>query len=165
MALIGSLSTLLEQSPLAGSHAAAFAYLAEALDPASAVHRRILGLPVDKTERIELGEGVFVLEQAYLPKPREEGRFEAHRRYIDLQAIVAGNERRETIDVTRLRVSEDLTPERDVLFYHDAAGASVLRVGAGDIAVFYPVDAHMPSVADGAPVVVRKAVVKVPVSA
>jgi YhcH/YjgK/YiaL family protein len=165
MALLGSLSTLREQSALARLHPSAFAYLAEALDPASAVHRRILDLPTDRTDRIELEDGIFVLEQAYLPKARNEGRFEAHRRYIDLQAIIAGNELMEVVDVARLRVSEDLTPERDVLFYHDAPGASVLRVVPGDIAVFYPVDAHMPSLADGTPAVVRKAVVKVPVSA
>ncbi len=165
MALLGSLSTVREQSVLARLHPSAFAYLAEALDAASAVHRRILDLPVDRTDRIELGGGVFVLEQAYLPKARSEGRFEAHRCFIDLQAIIAGNELMEVIDVARLRVSEDLTPERDVLFFHDTADASVLRVVRGDIAVFYPVDAHLPSLACGTPALVRKAVVKVPVSA
>lgn len=163
MALLGSLDAVRSQSALARSHPAAFAYLAEALTPGSAVNMRILGLPVDRTDRVELGGGVFVLEQAYQPKPRPEGRFEAHREYIDLQAIVAGRELMEAIDVSRLRVAEDLTPGRDLLFYHDAEGGSVLRVGTGEVAVFYPVDAHMPSLADGVPAVVRKAVVKVPV--
>jgi len=164
MALFGSLSTVKIQSNLARTHPAAFAYLAEALTPGSAIHQRLLALPAGGTERIELGEGIFVLEQAYLPKARSDGRFEAHRAYIDLQAIVTGNEVMETIDVSRLRVSEDLTPGKDLIFFDDAPGATVLRVVAGDVAVIHPADAHMPSLADGVPALVRKAVVKVPVS-
>ncbi len=164
MALFGSLSTVQNQSALSRTHPAALAYLAEALTPGSAIHRRILAIPAERTDRIDLGEGVFVLEQAYLPKGRSEGRFEAHRVYIDLQAIVTGNEIMEVIDVSRLRVNEDLTPAKDVIFFDDAPGATVLRVVAGDVAVFSPADAHMPSLADGVPALVRKAVVKVPVS-
>jgi YhcH/YjgK/YiaL family protein len=163
MALFGSLDTVRVQSALARSHPAAFAYLAEALTPGSAIHARIMAVPAEQTVRIELGDGVFVLEQAYLPKPRAEGRYESHLAYIDLQAIVAGRERMDVTETARLRVTEDLTPGRDVRFHEDTPGGSVLRVGAGEVAVFHPADAHMPSVADGEPVLVRKAVVKVPV--
>jgi beta-galactosidase beta subunit len=41
--------------------------------------------------------------------------------------------------------------------------ASVLRLGAGEAAVFFPVDGHMPSIAIAAPVLVHKSVIKVPV--
>ncbi len=163
MALFGSLETIRAQSALAASHPAAFAYLVEALTPGSAVHARLMAVPAEQTVRIELGDGVFVLEQAYLPKPRAEGRYESHLAHIDLQAIVAGRERMDVTETARLRVTEDLTPGRDLRFHEDAPGGSVLRVGAGEVAVFYPADAHMPSVADGEAVLVRKAVVKVPV--
>ena len=50
------------------------------------------------------------------------------------------------------------------MFFGPAEGGSTLKVGPGGVAVFFPVDGHMPSLADGAAVVVRKTVVKVPVS-
>jgi biofilm protein TabA len=164
MALFGSLSTVRSQAALSPHFEAAFAYLAEALTPGSAVNQRILAVAIDRTDRIELGGGVFVLEQAYHAKPRAEGRFEAHRKYIDLQGIISGNEVMEVTETSRLTVQEDLTPGRDVIFFEDVAGASVLQVRAGDVAVFFPIDAHMPSVAAGAATLVHKAVVKVPVS-
>lgn len=163
MALFGSLDTVRTQCSLAASHPAAFAYLAEALTPGSAVHARLLAVPAEHTARIDLGDGIFVLEQAYLPKARSEGRYESHRGYIDLQAVVAGRELMEVTDIARLRVAEDLTPARDLIFYQDAPGGSLLRVGEGEIAVFHPADAHKPSLADGEAVLVRKSVVKVPV--
>ncbi len=164
MALFGSFSTVRAQAALARSFGPAFAYLAEALTPGTAVHARLLAVGAEKTERIDLGGGIFVLEQAYQPKPRAEGRFESHRLYIDLQAIVAGEERMEVAEVDRLRLHEDLTPGRDLLFYEDFAAASVLTLRAGDVAVFFPADAHMPSLTAGTAGLVRKAVVKVPVA-
>jgi YhcH/YjgK/YiaL family protein len=53
---------------------------------------------------------------------------------------------------------------RDLATYLDAADASQLRLRAGEAAVFFPVDVHMPSLRVGAePALVRKSVVKVPV--
>ena len=40
-----------------------------ALAPGSEEARRIAAVPEGKTERIELGGGVFALEQAYVAKP------------------------------------------------------------------------------------------------
>ena len=55
----------------------------------------------------------------------------------------------------------------EVLCVHhaDAAGATLARLEAGDVAVFFPTDVHMPGLRSGAaPVLVRKTVVKVPVA-
>ena len=62
-----------------------------------------------------------------------------------------------------LSASEDLTPGKDVLFYHPSPRASLLKPVGGQGAVFFPVDAHRPSMAIDTPVLVRKTVVKVPV--
>lgn len=165
MAVVGTLSVVRAQLAPASHFAPAFVYLARALAPGSAEHARILAVPAGETLRVELGGGAFALEQAYRSKPRAEGRFESHRAYVDLQAMVAGEELMELADVARLAVQEDFTAERDVLFYCDYAATSVLRVAAGEVAVFFPADGHMPSLAAGAPALVRKTVVKVPVPA
>ena len=52
------------------------------------------------------------------------------------------------------------------LLYGDYAAASQLRFRAGEAAVFFPKDGHMPSLRAGATAqLVRKTVVKVPVPA
>jgi YhcH/YjgK/YiaL family protein len=165
MALFGSLATVRTQ--LVGSPAfeRTLAYVEEVLRPGSPAHQRLQAVSEGATERVELGEGVFALEQAYVAKPRAEGRWEAHRVYIDVQVIVNGDELMEVTDVSRLAVAEDHTPGRDLLFFKDYTEGSVLRMRAGELAVFYPVDAHKPSLAvGGSTAVVRKTVVKVPVA-
>lgn len=143
--------------------AAALAYVEEALRTGSAARERIGRIAVGVTERLDLAGGSFALEQVYHPKQRPDGFFESHRNYIDVQVIVEGEELMEVEDISRLAVSQPYLPERDLIKYADTAVASVLRMRAGDVAVFFPEDGHMPSLQWRAPGLVRKTVVKVPV--
>lgn len=166
MALFGRFATVRAQAPRLPGFATAFAYVEELLRPGSAVAQRIEAVPVGESRRVELGEGVFVMEQAYETKPRAEGFFESHRRHIDVQVVVAGEEVMELVDITRIAVETPFDPERDLVIYGDGPDPSLLRATAGDVALFFPADVHMPSLRLRAgPAVVRKAVVKVPVSA
>ncbi|MET0263714.1 MAG: YhcH/YjgK/YiaL family protein, partial [Rariglobus sp.] len=141
------------------------AYVEEILRPDSVAHQRLLAVKTGETANVDLGDGVFAMEQAYNTKPPADGRWEAHRVYIDVQVVVSGEELMGVVDVSRLNVAEDLTPAKDVMFFDAYEAGSTLRVRAGEIAVFYPVDAHKPSVSAGAAsVLVRKTVVKIPVS-
>ncbi len=165
MALFGSLSTIRAQLPAAPAFARSLDYVARCLTPGSPEAARIAAVPEGVTERIELGDGVFALEQAYVGKPESAGKWEAHERMIDIQVIVAGRERMGVREVAGLVLTEDYRAERDLMFFAaPAGGVSMLAVATGGIAVFYPADAHMPSLADGAPTLVRKTVVKVPVA-
>ena len=163
MAVFGSFPAVHRQLRPDPRFSAAFAYVADALQPGSAAAARIGGLAVGVTERIELTGGAFALEQAYLPKARAEGFFESHRKFIDVQVVVVGEEMMEVAEITRLMVATDYNPERDLLKYADVADASVLRMQAGEVAVFFPEDGHMPSLQWRGPGLVRKTVVKVPV--
>jgi biofilm protein TabA len=164
MALFGSIATLRSQAPVRPAFTEAFAYVEELLRPESAAGFRLAALAPGKSNKIELGRGVFAIEQVYETKPRSEGFFESHRACIDLQVIVSGEELMEVVDVSRITVREAYDPERDLITYRDAADASTLRLRAGEAAIFFPVDVHMPSlrVHDSA-AVVRKTVVKIPV--
>lgn len=166
MALIGTVPTLRAQLARPDHFAAAFRYLEHVFDPASEERARILATPVGESRRIDLaGGGAFALEQVFRSKSRAEGRFEAHRSYVDLQAVVQGDEVIEVADVSNLTVREDLLDERDACFFHDFPGASLWRMHPGKVSVFFPVDAHMPCLAFGEPGIVYKTVVKVPVPA
>lgn len=146
-----------------GRFAAALAYLDEVWAPDAEAGKRMGRLGAGETVRVELAGGAFALEQAYEPKARTDGFFESHRQYIDVQAIVAGEELMEVEDITRLVVAMPLDPARDLVKYADTVVASVLRMRTGDIAVFFPEDGHMPSLRWRAGGIVRKTVVKVPV--
>jgi YhcH/YjgK/YiaL family protein len=164
MALFGPLAAIRAQLADPGRFAAALACVEEAARPGTAGHRRLAALAPGATERVELAGGAFALFQAYLTKPRDAGRWETHRAHIDVQTVVEGEEFLEVADRARLVLHEDLTPGQDVIFYHPFGAGSRLRLSDGATAVFFPVDAHMGALAVAAPNLVRKVVVKVPVT-
>lgn len=165
MALLGTLATLRAQAPRTEGFATAFAYVEELLRPGSPVQARLRAVAAGETKKIDLGGGVFALEQAYDTKARPDGFFESHRKYIDVQAVFEGEELMELADISRMTVRQAYNPDRDLITYEDRADASRLRVVAGEAAIFFPVDVHMPSLRTGTePKLVRKSVVKVPVS-
>ena len=163
MAKFGPYSTLVTQLAYSAQFTAAFDYIAGMMQEGSPVRRRLAALPAGSSERIELADGTFAIEQVYQTKPRAEGFFESHRKYIDVQVVVEGAELMEVEDIARLTVSQAYDGERDLIKYADSAAASMLRMRAGDIALFFPQDGHMPSLQLAGPTLVRKTVVKVPV--
>lgn len=163
MALFGTILTVNAVLVNDRRFAAALAYVDEVRRAGSLARQRLEALTTGASDKIELTEGAFAIEQVYPPKRRAEGFFESHRKYIDVQVIVAGEELMEVEDVSRLVVTDAYHPERDLIKYADTAAASVLRMRAGDAAVFFPVDGHMPSLDWRGAGLVRKTVVKVPV--
>lgn len=165
MALYGSFETIRAQAQRMPGFAIAFSYVEELLRPGSAVQQRIRSIAVGNTQKVDLGEGVFVVEQVYDTKLRTDGFFESHRKYIDVQAVVEGEELMELADIARMKVRQPYDAERDLIVYEDNPDACLLRVFPGQVGVFFPVDVHMPTLrVHAAPVLVRKSVVKIPVS-
>ena len=131
----------------------------------SAVRARIMAMPTGEVNRVELSDGVYAMEQTYDSEARYDA-FESHRKFIDIQVIVGGTELIEVADISALPVTQPFDAERDVIIYGDYAQTSVLRLAPGDAAVFRPADGHMPNLRVGEEsTLVRKVVVKVPVSA
>jgi YhcH/YjgK/YiaL family protein len=117
-------------------------------------------LPLGKTS-ID-GDRLFALIQEYYPKPESEGRYEAHRRYWDVQYVASGEERMGYAGLGRMTITEPHDQERDVAFY--GGQGDLFLVPAGSFTVFGPQDVHMPGIAPldaGAPARVRKIVLKV----
>jgi len=128
---------------------------------------RAKALDVDGLEngrRVEWEDGIFCLVQRYLPKPEEAGRFEAHRRYADVQMVFRGRERIFVARTDALEPESDFDAEKDIGFFKRPARAVERIMGPGDYAVLAPWDAHMPSIeAGGEPEPIMKLVWKVPV--
>jgi len=113
--------------------------------------------------RYELdGDKVFALVQQYQSKPLSEGKWEAHRKYIDVQFVVSGAERIGWTPVDGLTLTESYNEIKDIAFYK--GDGDFVTVPAGTFVILFPEDAHMPGIAVDAPAPVTKVVVKVRVS-
>ncbi len=163
MAIFGSLVTVRSQLKPSPAFDAALDYVERCLTPGSEENQRLAAMQPGDKGRAELAHGAFAMEARAATKPPGEGRWESHKAYIDVQAVVSGAEIMEVADIADLAVTEDLTPEKDLVFYQAPGRSTRLLAESGFIAVFYPEDGHRPSQALDAPAPVCKVVVKVPV--
>ena len=122
----------------------------------------LAALPLGRTE-IE-GDDVYVLLSEAETRPPDQVQFEAHRRYIDIQMVVRGQESIGVTPVAGLVTTEPYDPARDIEFFAIPPQSQTLALDAGNFAVFTPKDAHRPSLHFNGPHVSRKAVVKVSVA-
>ena len=130
--------------------AAAFDYLA-AFDPSTPDGR----YPIDD-------DRAYALVQMYATRPAAEKKWESHRRYLDVQYIVAGRERITVAPSDALAGATEYNDAKDVTNYAGPSGeAGTLLVEGGQFAIFFPQDGHQPGVAAGESGEVRKVVVKV----
>jgi len=111
--------------------------------------------------RYELdGDNLFALVQAYETKPESEAKWEAHKKYIDIQFVVSGSEIIGWDSINNLPTGETYSEEKDCYVYQ-APAATNLIVETGTFAILYPEDLHSPGVAYKASAPVKKVVVKV----
>jgi biofilm protein TabA len=109
--------------------------------------------------RYELdGKNLYVLVQEYASKLKEQGKWEAHRRYIDLQYIHQGCEKMGYAQISRLKQG-DYNPDKDFLAL--SGEGEFLTLQSGDFMLLWPNDGHMPGMAIDAPSPVKKVVVKI----
>ncbi|MBI5745155.1 MAG: YhcH/YjgK/YiaL family protein [Elusimicrobia bacterium] len=106
------------------------------------------------------GEKVFALVQRYSTAAALPPKFEAHRKYIDVQYVAEGAEIVGWLPLSGVRITEPYDAAKDVCFGL-AENWTPLRLEAGELAVLYPEDAHAPRLAAGEPGPVVKIVVKV----
>ena len=94
--------------------------------------------------RYELGGNAYAVVKD-MPL-RSEAPFEAHRRYIDVQLVVNGEEIIEYIPMQLLTDNENYSEERDLQLFEDRPERTVcLKLGSGSFCIFYPQDAHKPA--------------------
>ncbi len=117
-------------------------------------------LPVGRTS-LE-GDALFAIRQEYDSRPVEGAKWEAHRKYADIQFIYEGEEQIGYAPLGALAITEAYSAERDVLFLEGRG--DFIRLRAGEFAIFYPQDAHLPGIAVAHPARVGKVVVKVQIA-
>ena len=109
------------------------------------------------------GREVYAMIQSYTSRPVTEPlRFEAHRKYLDIQYLVSGTEAMGWAPLEQLEVNMPYNEERDVMLGTVPAEARTLVPFTGGYAILlYPSDAHGPGLAAGEPQPIVKVVVKV----
>ena len=106
------------------------------------------------------GRKVYVMVQQYETKPMEKGRWEAHRKYIDVQYVHRGAERFGYANVLDLKPG-NYDEAKDFLSLEGEGKGDFFLVRQGTFVILFPQDGHMPGMAVSLPQPVRKFVVKV----
>jgi len=118
----------------------------------------LAGLAADRYE-ID-GERLFCMISKGPGRSRDEAKLEAHRKYIDIQYVIAGTDDmgwKPTADCKSIDTEYDA--EKDIMFFKDQPD-SWTPVPAGSFVIFFPQDAHAPLVGSGE---IHKAVLKIAV--
>jgi YhcH/YjgK/YiaL family protein len=110
------------------------------------------------------GDNLYYLVQRYMTKPMEQCKLEAHKRYIDIQFVAAGEEIMGYCPVENLDVQTPYNPEKDIVFYKKPENITEVKLDGGMFAVLSPQDAHMPKCQIEGPSEVHKVVVKVKIN-
>ena len=113
--------------------------------------------------RVEIdGEQIYAIVQRYETMIIDAPRLEYHKKYIDIQYVVSGEEVIGWAPAERLTVTEAYNPDADICFGTVPKGKiTPVYMQAGQVVILYPEDGHAPKLAAGAPSQVFKIVIKV----
>ena len=113
--------------------------------------------------RVEIdGERVFALVQRFETKWSATPKFECHKKYIDIQFIVSGDEIIGWAPAELMEITTAYEADKDISFGTVPKGEwTPVHLHAGQMAVLYPEDGHAPKMALRNPSKVMKIVVKV----
>jgi YhcH/YjgK/YiaL family protein len=118
-------------------------------------------LPIGKYPVNE--DKVFALVQEPCTGEHSECRWESHKRYIDLQYLVSGQERIGFQSTDSLTILKPYDAGRDIAFYRDNDRGFFPLLNPGSFVVCFPHEAHMPLVCENGPRRIKKIVMKIEV--
>ena len=156
--ILDTLQTADRYTSLHPAFARAFTYLRESNWTPLLAAEQALERP--STRHSIDGDRMYVSIDRVEGRGREGARLEAHRRYIDIQFTIDGDEEigwKSLADCALISSAYD--DAKDVMFFGDRPD-SWLSLPAGRFAIFFPDDAHAPLAGRGT---VRKAIVKIAV--
>lgn len=96
----------------------------------------------DAGKRINVNDDFYYSVQSYDTRPAKECKLESHRKYIDIQIMVFGEESMDFVDVARLSLKEEYDETKDIMFWNVPIRMSKTTLVAGDCIVLYPETAH-----------------------
>ena len=125
----------------------------------------LLSLPLDAEEKKYplLGDDLFAIVMSYETCAPETAELEAHRKYLDIQVVITGEEVIGWRQADELEIEKPYDGVKDVeLYKHPKQGLLRVDLFPGNFMALFPHDAHMPSLmTKQGPVFTKKVVVKV----
>jgi YhcH/YjgK/YiaL family protein len=115
-------------------------------------------LPLGKQE-LE-GEHLFVSVAEYYGKQKPDALYESHKKYVDIQYVIKGEEIMGLTTLDKVAVREPYNEAKDIAFY-DFDGGEYLKATPENFFIFFPADVHRPSITTGDSVLIKKIVVKI----
>ena len=104
------------------------------------------------------GDTIFALVQEYQTKPLAECKLESHKKYIDIQYVIRGEEFMGITFKNNQKILE-VNEDKDYTFYEGTT--SLVRVSKGMFTIFFPDDLHQTCVQTESVSEVKKVVIKV----
>jgi biofilm protein TabA len=93
------------------------------------------------------GDNVYAIVSAGKPKLFEETKWEAHRRYIDIQYIILGKEKMGLASISKATAIDEFSEPKDVGFYTiPDLESKYYTAEPGTLFLFFPQDAHRPGI-------------------
>ena len=106
------------------------------------------------------GKNIYIIIQDYNTKSFSGAKWEAHKKYTDIQYVIKGQEKIGWENISEFSEITEYDEEKDIVFLEGSGDFLELREGS--FCILFPQDVHMPSISPGSePVYVKKAVIKV----
>lgn len=109
----------------------------------------------------QLTPRVKAIVSEYETKVKNGVGYEAHRKNIDIQYLLKGEERIACLPVEKLKETTPYSEEKDAAFFTANIQPQEMTIGDGYFAIFFPQDGHMPQLSVDEAEKVKKVVVKV----
>ena len=104
------------------------------------------------------GDDLFLVLNTINGKSESEAVTEAHRKYIDIQIPLTGNEALGWIPIKKcIDIKSAYDEQKDLILFENQP-TNFINVESGDFLVFFPDDGHAPGIGKG---MIRKVIVKV----
>ncbi len=104
-------------------------------------------------------EDVYVVIQEYLTKDENSSLLEAHKKYIDIQYVIQGKEKIGIAMLCSTTEATEYSQEKDIIFLNGKH--EYINANNENFFIFFPQDAHKPSISIENTSSVKKAVFKI----
>lgn len=113
--------------------------------------------------RYEISDTAYANIEEYDTKSSLEACLESHRKYIDIQFLLSGEERIDFLNIDGLKHQAKYNPVKDIIFYkRPKVELNRLYLNGRNFAIFFPQDAHAPQITTmGLQNNVKKVVIKI----
>jgi biofilm protein TabA len=108
------------------------------------------------------GENIFATVTEDPSKDFDKTNWESHRKYIDVQCVITGEEKMGKCAVAKATVTKPYDEKKDVANY--TAEGKIYSIPTGSFIIFFPSEAHRPNITPGGNKIVKKIVIKVRVA-